>query len=54
MMSINLSRFTISKIKNADYCCVIGGIRKNGAISSLVNIDLTGKNRKTIKNKYQE
>ena len=35
MMSVNLSCFTISNIKNADYCCVIGGIRKNGAIRLL-------------------
>ena len=53
MMYVNRSRFTISNIKNVDYCCVIGGIRKNVAIRLLINIDLTGKSRKTIKNKYQ-
>ena len=29
MMSMNLSNIAISKIKNADYCWIIGGIRKS-------------------------
>ena len=52
-MSINHSHFTISKIKNADYCCIIGEISKREAIKLLRNIDLTEK-KKIIKNKYQE
>ena len=41
MMSMNLSDVAILKIKNADYRCIISGIRKSEAINLLQNIDLS-------------
>ena len=40
---MNLSGFAIVKIKNADYGCIITGIRKSQAIKLLQNIDFTEK-----------
>ena len=42
-MSMNLSNIAISKIKNADYRCIITGITKTEAIILIKNIDLTEK-----------
>ena len=42
-MSVNLSNISISKIKNAGYCCIISAISKIETIKLLQNIDLTGK-----------
>ena len=41
MVSINLSDIAILNIHNADYCCIISGISKSGAINLMQNIDLT-------------
>ena len=43
MMSMNLSDIAILNIKIADYCFIISGIRKNEAINSMQNADLTEK-----------
>ena len=43
MMSMNFSDTAISKIKSADYCCIISGISKNGAIKLWQNVDLIEK-----------
>ena len=54
---MKLKDIGISKIENADYRCVISGIRKNEAIKLLENIDLTekiGTFWKFFKNKYQK
>ena len=41
MMPMNLSDIAISKIKNADYHCIITGINKCEAIKVLQNNDLS-------------
>ena len=43
MMYMKLNDINILNIKNANYCCIISGIRKNEAIKLLQNIDLTEK-----------
>ena len=43
MMSINLNDIAILNISNADYCCIISGISKTGAVNLLKNADLTEK-----------
>ena len=43
MIFINLSDFALSKIKNANYCCIITRISKSEAINLLQNIDLNEK-----------
>ena len=43
MMSINLSKITISNVKGSDFCCIISLISKNEAINLLQNADLTKK-----------
>ena len=43
MMSINLSDIAILNIKGSDYRCIMSLIRKNEAIKSLPNADLTEK-----------
>ena len=47
MMSMNLSDVAILKIKNADYRCIISGIRKSEAINLLQNIDLSEESGKS-------
>ena len=44
-MSMNLSDIAILNIKGSDYHCIISLIRKNEAISSMQNVDLTEKSR---------
>ena len=44
---MNLSDVAILKIKNADYCCIISGIRKSEAINLLQNIDLSEESGKS-------
>ena len=39
------SDIAILYIKGADYCCIINGISKNGAINLMQNIDLTERNK---------
>ena len=41
---MNLSDISVLNINNADYCCIISGISKSGAINLMQNIDLTEKN----------
>ena len=41
MVSMNLSDVAVLNIHNADYCCIISGISKSGAINLMQNIDLT-------------
>ena len=43
MPMMNHSNIAISKIKNADYCCIVSGISKSKAIKLLQNTDLTEK-----------
>ena len=43
MMSTNLNDFAILNIKSADYCCIISGISKSGAINLMQNTDLAEK-----------
>ena len=43
---MNLSDIAILNIKSADYCCIISGISKSGAMNLMQNIDLTEKNIK--------
>ena len=43
MTYMKLNDINILNIKNANYCCIISGIRKNEAIKLLQNIDLTEK-----------
>ena len=43
MPMMNHSNIAISKIKNADYCCIVSGISKSEAIELLQNTDLTEK-----------
>ena len=40
MVSMNLSDVAVLNIHNADYCCIISGISKSGAINLMQNIDL--------------
>ena len=40
---MNLKDIHILNIKNADYCCIIGGIGKSKAVKLLQNIDLIEK-----------
>ena len=40
-MSLNLSNIAILIIKSADYCCIISGSSKSGAIKLMQNVDLT-------------
>ena len=41
MVSMNLSDVAVLNIHNTDYCCIISGISKSGAINLMQNIDLT-------------
>ena len=41
VMFMNFSNIAILEIKNADFCCIIIGIRKSEAIKLLQSIDLT-------------
>ena len=41
---MELSDIAISKIKNADYRCIISGISKSEAINVMQNIDLSESN----------
>ena len=43
MMSMNLSDIAILNIKNANYFCIINGIRKCKAINVMQHMDLTKK-----------
>ena len=43
MMSMNLNNFSILNIKSADYCCIISGISKSGAMNLVQNTDLAEK-----------
>ena len=43
MISMNLRDIAISKIKNADYRCIISGTSKSETIKLLQNIYLTEK-----------
>ena len=45
MMSMNLSDVAISKIKIADYRCIITRISKSEAINLMENIGLSEKSR---------
>ena len=40
-MSINLNNIAILNIQGIDYCCIINGIGKSGAVNLLQNADLT-------------
>ena len=44
---MNLSDVAILKIKNADYRCIISGIRTSEAINLLQNIDLSEESGKS-------
>ena len=52
-MPMNLSDTAISKIKNADYHCIITGITQSETIKLLQNIGLTEKSE-TLSKKYQK
>ena len=43
MMSMNLSDITILNIKGSDYCCIISGISKDGAVNFMQNVYLNEK-----------
>ena len=43
MMSMNLSDITILNIKGSDYCCIISGISKDGAMNFMQNVYLNEK-----------
>ena len=43
MMSMNLNNFSILNIRSADYCCIISGISKSGAMNLVQNTDLAEK-----------
>ena len=45
---MNLSNIAILNSKGADYCCIISGISKSGAINLMQNINLT-KSSRTLK-----
>ena len=40
---MNHTHIAILNIPGADYCCIISGISKNGAINFMQNIDMTEK-----------
>ena len=42
---MNLSDIDVLKNKNADYCCIIGGISKSEALILTQNIGLAEKSR---------
>ena len=43
ILSMNLSNIAILNIRGADYCCIIGGIKKSENINLMQNIDLAEK-----------
>ena len=43
IMSMNLSDIATLNIKSADYCCIISGIIKTGAVNLIHNTNLTKK-----------
>ena len=43
MMSMSLSDIAILNIKGSDYCCIISGISKDGAMNFMQNVDLNEK-----------
>ena len=45
MMSMNLRDINVLNNKGADYCCIIGGISKKGALILTQNIGLAEKSR---------
>ena len=43
MMPMDLKNIAILKFKNADYCCIISGIRKSETLKLFQTIDFTEK-----------
>ena len=43
IMPMNLSDIAILNIKGSDYCCIISGISKDGAMNFMQNVDLNEK-----------